>query len=189
MTSGKAIIFSAPSGSGKTTIVQQLLQNMPQLGFSISATTRQSRANEKHGIHYYFYSPDEFRQLINDDALIEWEEVYQDKYYGTLKNEVQRIWKKGQHVIFDVDVKGGLKLKEYFNKKALAIFIKVPSFEILKERLEKRKSESQTSLQERLNKAASENEYASEFDRVIINDDLSKAIAEAKKTVVDFISN
>lgn len=189
MVTGKVIIFSAPSGSGKTTIVQHLLQNMPQLGFSISATTRQSRQNETHGIHYYFYSPDQFRQLIKDDALIEWEEVYQDKFYGTLKKEVERIWNHGQHVIFDVDVKGGLKLKEYFKEQALAVFVKVPDLEILKTRLENRKSESQSSLQERLQKAASETEYANQFDRVIINDALDKSLSEAKNIVVDFISN
>lgn len=189
MISGKVIIFSAPSGSGKTTIVQHLLQNMPQLGFSISATTRQHRLNEVHGKHYYFYTPDQFRQLIKDDALIEWEEVYEDKFYGTLKKEVERIWNNGQHVIFDVDVKGGLKLKEYFKDKALAIFIKVPSFEILKQRLEHRKSESKASLKERLEKAASENEFANKFDQVIINDHLNTALAEAKEIVVNFISN
>ncbi len=188
MNSGKVIIFSAPSGSGKTTIVRHLLKNMPQLGFSISATTRKARAHEKNGVHYYFFSPDQFRQLINRNALIEWEQVYQDKYYGTLKEEVERIWAGGQHVIFDVDVKGGVQLKNHFQENALAIFIRVPSFEILKKRLEARQSESKESLQERLQKAESENTYADKFDRIIVNDNLDQALAEAKELVVKFIS-
>jgi len=188
MTSGKVIIFSAPSGSGKTTIVQHLLNTMPQLGFSVSATTRKARTHEQSGIHYYFYTPNQFRQLIDNNALIEWEQVYQDKYYGTLKDEVERVWADGRHVIFDVDVKGGIQLKKYFQKNALAIFVKVPSFDILKKRLEARQSESRESLQERLEKAESENAYADNFDHIIVNDKLDQALAEASELVVKFIS-
>lgn len=154
MSSGKAFIFSAPSGSGKTTIVKHLLSSRNDLGFSISACTRDKRGrHEVHGKDYYFLSPQEFKQKIDDDEFIEWEEVYEGNFYGTLKSEIQRIWDSGKHVIFDVDVKGGLQLKEYFGDKALAVFVKVPSLDTLEERLKDRGTESEESLSRRIYKA------------------------------------
>ena len=151
---GKAIIFSAPSGSGKTTIVRHLLEKNPDLGFSISASTRDKRGRtEAHGKDYYFLTPEEFKKKIDNKEFVEWEEVYEGNFYGTLKSEVDRIWKNGKNVIFDVDVKGGINLKNYFGDKALAIFVKVPSMEVLKERLHDRGTESEESLSRRLFKA------------------------------------
>src|SRR6188768_1725540 len=144
---GKALIFSAPSGSGKTTIVKHLLDTNPDLGFSISASTRDRRGRtEQNGKDYYFLSPEDFKNKIDSDEFIEWEEVYAGNFYGTLKSEIERIWKEGKNVIFDVDVKGGLNLKKYFGDKALAIFVKVPSVEILRQRLVDRATESPDSL-------------------------------------------
>src|SRR5918995_627048 len=144
---GKAIIFSAPSGSGKTTIVKHLLKHNPDLGFSISASTRDKRGRtEQNGKDYYFLSPTDFKKKIDNDEFVEWEEVYEGNFYGTLKSEIERVWKQGKNVIFDVDVKGGLNLKKYFGRKALAIFVKVPSMEILEQRLHGRGTESAESL-------------------------------------------
>ena len=141
---GKAIIFSAPSGSGKTTIVKYLLTNNSDLGFSISASTRDKRGRtEQHGKDYYFLTPEDFKKKIDNDEFIEWEEVYEGNFYGTLKSEIERIWREGKNVIFDVDVKGGLNLKKYFGHKALAIFVKAPSIEVLKERLNDRGTETE----------------------------------------------
>ena len=188
MTEGKALIFAAPSGSGKTTIVQHLLRSFPQLGFSISACTRDRRGrNEVHGKDYYFLSQDEFRRKIKEDAFVEWEEVYEGNYYGTLKEEVQRIWDEGRHVIFDVDVKGALNLKKYFGDKALAIFVKVPSLDVLQSRLNDRGTESPESLSRRLYKAEFEMGFADKFDVVLLNDDLKRAVAEAEHLVDTFI--
>src|SRR5690554_3436052 len=154
MFSGKAVIFSAPSGSGKTTIVKHLLKTNPQLGFSISACTRDKRGREEeNGKDYYFLTPEEFKEKIDQDAFVEWEEVYEGNFYGTLKEEIQRIWDQDKTVIFDVDVKGGLHLKEYFGDNALAIFVKVPSIDELKNRLKDRATESEESLSRRLYKA------------------------------------
>src|SRR5688572_14421573 len=140
---GKAIIFSAPSGSGKTTIVKYLLENNPDLGFSISASTRDKRGrSEKNGMDYYFLTPEEFKKKIDNNEFVEWEEVYEGNFYGTLKSEVERIWSQGKNVIFDVDVKGGMNLKKYFGPQALSIFVKVPSLEVLKHRLNDRGTES-----------------------------------------------
>ncbi len=180
--SGKAIIFSAPSGSGKTTLVRHLLDNNPDLGFSISASTRDKRGRkEEHGKDYYFLTPDEFKKKIDNDEFIEWEEVYEGNYYGTLKTEIQRIWDEGKNVIFDVDVKGGLALKKYFGDKALSVFVKVPSMEILEQRLRGRGTESHASLSQRLFKAKFEMTFADKFDVVLVNEDLDKSLAEAQR--------
>ncbi len=179
---GKALIFSAPSGSGKTTIVRHLLSVNPDLGFSISASTRDKRGRtESHGQDYYFLSPEEFKKKIDSDAFIEWEEVYEGNFYGTLKSEIERIWHEGKNVIFDVDVKGGLNLKKYFGDKALAVFVKVPSMEILKERLKDRGTESEESLSRRLFKAKFEMSFQDKFDVVLVNENLQKSLAEAQQ--------
>ncbi len=184
---GKAIIFSAPSGSGKTTLVKYLLQNNSDLGFSISAATRDKRGRkETHGKDYYFLTPEEFRQKISTDEFVEWEEVYAGNFYGTLKSEIDRIWQEGKNVIFDVDVKGGLNLKKYFGDKALAIFVKVPSIEVLKQRLNDRGTESEESLSRRLFKANFEMGFQDQFDVVLVNEDLDKSKLEAQKLYNEF---
>jgi len=184
---GKAIIFSAPSGSGKTTIVKHLLATNSDLGFSISASTRDKRGRtETHGKDYYFLSPEDFKAKIDDDAFIEWEEVYEGNFYGTLKSEIDRIWKEGKNVIFDVDVKGGLNLKKYFGKKALSVFVKVPSMDVLKERLKDRGTESEESLSRRLFKAKFEMGFQNKFDVVLINENLDKSLAEAQRLYNEF---
>lgn len=184
---GKALIFSAPSGSGKTTIVRHLLQNNPDLGFSISASTRDRRGRtEQHGKDYYFLSPEEFKQKIDANAFIEWEEVYEGNFYGTLKSEIERLWSEGKNVIFDVDVKGGLSLKKYFGDKALAVFVKVPSIEVLKERLKDRGTESEESLSRRLFKAKFEMGFEDKFDVVLVNEDRERSLQEAQKLYNEF---
>ncbi|HEY9048077.1 MAG TPA: guanylate kinase [Ohtaekwangia sp.] len=184
---GKALIFSAPSGSGKTTIVKHLLATNPDLGFSISASTRDKRGRtEQHGKDYYFLSPEEFKKKIDENAFIEWEEVYAGNFYGTLKSEIDRIWSEGKDVIFDVDVKGGLNLKKYFEDKALAIFVKVPSIEVLKERLNDRGTESPESLSRRLFKANFEMSFQDKFDVVLVNENLDKSLAEAQQLYNNF---
>ncbi len=189
MPGGKAIIFSAPSGSGKTSLVKHLVKEIPELGFSISACTRDRRGrHEVHGKDYYFLSQEEFKQKIDEDAFVEWEEVYAGNFYGTLKEEIQRIWDEGRTVIFDVDVKGGLALKKYFGDKALAIFVKVPSLEILEERLKDRGTESEESLSRRLYKAEFEAQFEPQFDVTVVNDDFQKASAEATYLVSEFIA-
>ncbi|UXP32904.1 guanylate kinase [Reichenbachiella agarivorans] len=190
MNEGKAIIFSAPSGSGKTTIVKHLLAELPQLSFSISASTRDKRGrSEADGKDYYFLSPDEFKNKIDNQEFIEWEEVYEGNFYGTLKSEIDRIWAMGQHVIFDVDVKGGLNLKKYFGDKALAIFVKVSNIETLSERLKDRGTEDEKSLSRRLFKAKFEMSFENQFDLTIVNEDLEQSFAESKKTVSDFLAS
>lgn len=184
---GKAIIFCAPSGSGKTTIVKYLLKSNPSLGFSISASTRDRRGRtEQDGKDYHFLTPDEFKEKIVHNEFIEWEEVYEGNYYGTLKSEIERIWAGGSDVIFDVDVKGGLNLKKYFGDKALAIFVKVPSMEVLAQRLQGRGTESEESLSRRIFKANFEMSFQDEFDVVLINEDLDKSLAEAQRLYNDF---
>lgn len=184
---GKALIFSAPSGSGKTTIVKHLLANNPSLGFSISASTRDRRGRtEQHGKDYYFLTPDEFKKRLDNNEFIEWEEVYAGNFYGTLKSEIERIWKEGKDVIFDVDVKGGLNLKRYFGDSALAVFVKVPSIEILRKRLETRGTETPESLSRRVFKAEFEMRFADQFDVILLNDDLDKATTKAQKLYNDF---
>jgi guanylate kinase len=190
MHKGKALIFSAPSGSGKTTIVRHLLENNPNLGFSISACTRDKRGrNEQNGKDYYFLTPEEFKKKIDEDAFIEWEEVYEGNFYGTLKSEVENIWNEGKHVIFDVDVKGGLNLKRYFSDKALAVFVKVPSLEILESRLNDRNTDSPHSISRRLFKAKFEMSFEKEFDVTLINENLEDSLKSAQKLVDDFIKN
>ena len=184
---GKAIIFSAPSGSGKTTIVKHLLHSNPDLGFSISASTRDKRGRtEQNGKDYYFLTPTEFKAKIVRDEFVEWEEVYEGNFYGTLKSEIERIWNEGKNVIFDVDVKGGINLKKYFGDRALAIFVKVPSVEVLKERLHDRGTETQESLSRRLFKAEFEMTFQDQFDTVLVNEDLNKSLQQAQKLYDDF---
>lgn len=179
---GKAIIFSAPSGSGKTTIVKHLLKNNPDLGFSISASTRDRRGrSEQDGKDYHFLSPQEFKQKLDQDEFIEWEEVYAGNFYGTLKSEIHRIWDEGKNVVFDVDVKGGINLKKYFGEKALAIFVKVTSLEVLKQRLNDRGTESSDSLSRRIFKAEFEMSFQDRFDAVLINEHLEESLAQAQK--------
>jgi guanylate kinase len=187
---GKAIIFSAPSGSGKTTIVRHLLANNPDLGFSISASTRDKRGRtEQHGKDYYFLTPEEFKRRIDNDEFIEWEEVYEGNFYGTLKSEIEKIWSQGKNVVFDVDVKGGLNLKRYFGEKALAVFVKVPSLEVLKERLNDRSTEPEEGISRRLFKAKFEAAFQDQFDVVLLNEDLEKSLVEAQRLYDEFKRN
>lgn len=180
--------MSAPSGSGKTTIVKHLVKKNPLLGFSISACTRDKRGrSEQHGKDYYFLTPEEFKQKIDQNAFVEWEEVYEGNFYGTLKEEVQRIWDEGKHVIFDVDVKGGLNLKRHFGDKALAIFVKVPSIDLLYSRLKDRGTESEESLSGRLYKANFELSFENEFDVTLVNDDINRSFEEAENLVNGFL--
>ena len=184
---GKALIFSAPSGSGKTTIVKHLLENNNDLGFSISASTRDKRGRtEQHGKDYYFLTPEDFKKKIDNNEFIEWEEVYAGNFYGTLKSEIERIWSEGKNVIFDVDVKGGINLKKYFGDRALAVFVKVPSMEVLIERLRDRGTESEESLSRRLFKANFEMTFQDKFDVVLVNEDLGRSLKEAQKLYDDF---
>jgi len=186
---GKAIIISAPSGSGKTTIAKSLLANNSDLKFSISACTRSQReGKEVNGIDYYFITNDEFQKNIRDDKFIEWEEVYEGMYYGTLKSEVKRIWSEGKHILFDVDVKGGIKLKEYFGDNALAIFIKVPSLKVIEERLSQRKTESAETLRIRLEKIKYEMSFEDEFDVSVLNESIDKATKEAIDLTEKFLT-
>lgn len=185
---GRLIIFSAPSGSGKTTIIRHLLSVFPELEFSISATSRAPRGKEEHGKDYYFLSADEFRTRIQNDEFLEWEEVYTDTYYGTLRSEVNRIWEKGGHVAFDIDVVGGLNLKKHFGRRALAVYVRVPTMEILEQRLRGRGTDSEEKIQQRLAKAQEEGKREGEFDLTIINDELDRACAEAERQVREFLN-
>lgn len=184
---GKAIIFSAPSGAGKTTIVHHLLNVIPDLEFSVSACSRPKRKNEVQGADYYFLSIDEFKKRIAEDKFLEWEEVYADNFYGTLKEEINRIWAKGRCVIFDVDVIGGLNLKKYFGANALSIFVMAPDIKSLEERLRSRSTESEESLQRRLTKASKEIAYAKDFDKILVNKELEIAKKEAEILVRNFL--
>jgi guanylate kinase len=188
MEKGKLIIFSAPSGAGKTTIVQYLLKRIPKLEFSVSACSRAMRKDETHGVDYYFISVDEFKQKINAGEFVEWEEVYKDHFYGTLKAEIERIWKKGHHIIFDMDVVGGLNLKKQFGDLALAIFVMPPSIQHLEERLKLRETETSESIARRIGKAEVELQTSTQFDRVILNDTLEHACEEAEKIVTEFLT-
>ncbi|WP_370214719.1 guanylate kinase [Mesoflavibacter profundi] len=185
---GKLIVFSAPSGSGKTTIVRHLLKDDNlNLAFSISATSREKRGTEEHGKDYYFLSLKDFKQNIKDDDFLEWEEVYRDNFYGTLKSEVERLWALGKNVIFDIDVSGGLRIKRKFPKQTLAVFVKPPSIDELKIRLKKRKTESEDKINMRIAKASAELATAPLFDVIIENDNLEKALTEAENLVGAFV--
>ncbi|MEL6304761.1 MAG: guanylate kinase [Bacteroidota bacterium] len=185
---GKLIIFSAPSGSGKTTIVRHLLgQPELNLAFSVSATSRSPRGEEKDGVNYYFISTKEFIQHIKNDDFLEWEEVYRDNFYGTLKSEVERLWAEGKNVIFDIDVVGGLRIKKKFPKETLAVFVKPPSVDELKIRLKKRSTESEDKINMRVAKASVELATAPQFDEIIKNYDLEVALKEAHQLVAEFV--
>ena len=187
--SGKTIIFSAPSGAGKSTVVGHLLGLHPEFEFSVSATSRAPRGNEKDGVEYYFIDADRFRELIAQDAFVEHEEVYHDRFYGTLKSEVERIWAKGNVIVFDVDVKGGVNLKKYFGEAALSVLIVPPSLEVLEQRLRGRGTDSEEAIRERLDKAAWELEFAAgKFDHDLVNDRLEDTFAEAEATVNEFLA-
>ncbi len=190
MIEGKLIVFSAPSGSGKTTIVQHLLkQEELNLDFSISATSREPREGEEDGKDYYFMSLSEFKQHIKDDDFLEWEEVYRDNFYGTLKREVERIWAKGKHVVFDIDVVGGLDIKRIYPERTLAVFVEPPSIEELKIRLKKRKTETEDRINMRVAKASIEMATAPQFDFIIVNNNLQEALEESYKLVKEFTQN
>lgn len=189
MSSKKVVIFSAPSGAGKTTLVRHLLEQGLPLEFSISACSRSPRANEQDGKDYHFLSPTDFKEKIADNAFLEWEEVYEDMFYGTLKSEVERIWANGKQVIFDVDVVGGINIKKHFGEQALAVFVAPPSIADLKIRLDGRGTETAESLQKRLGKAEDELAQQNAFDVVIVNDDLNIACKEVLERVSEFLNN
>lgn len=184
----KLIIFSAPSGSGKSTIINYLLKQNLNLAFSISATSRPPRGTEQHGVEYFFLSPEEFRQRIANDEFLEYEEVYEDRFYGTLKAQVERQLEAGQNVVFDVDVVGGCNIKQFYGERALSIFIQPPSIEALRQRLEGRGTDTPEVIEDRLAKASYELTFAPKFDKVIVNDDLEKAQAETLEVLKEFIN-
>ncbi len=187
MATQKLIIITAPSGAGKTSITHYLLHKYPQLSFSVSAATRKPRADEQNGVDYYFISPEEFQHNIEKEAFIEWEMVYEGKYYGTLKSELQRIWNESKIPVLDIDVQGAIHVRKQFPETSLSIFIDPPSIEELKKRLEQRKTESLESMQTRLNKAEYELSFKEHFDKVIVNDDLKKACNEAGSAIKEFL--
>ena len=184
---GKVIIVSAPSGAGKTSIVKHVLEFLPELRFSTSATTRAMREGEVNGRDYHFLTVEDFKEGIRNDEFLEWEEVYANQFYGTLKSEIQRIWDEGKTVIFDVDVKGGLNIKKYFGDDAMAIFIEPPSIQELENRLRKRGTETEESLRKRVEKAEYELSFAPLFDKIIVNDNLDDARAEMLGAIREFL--
>lgn len=184
---GKAILFSAPSGCGKTTIIGELMQYFDCFDFSISATSRKPRGQERDGVDYYFLSHDEFIRRVENGDFLEWEEVYQGTCYGTLKSEVSRIWDRGRVIVFDVDVNGGRNIKRYFGDDALSIFVMPPSLEVLEQRLRSRGTDSEEAIVKRLARSAEELKQAPQFDRTIVNDDLQRAVVETRKVIEDFL--
>jgi guanylate kinase len=186
---GKLIVISAPSGAGKTSIVHHLLKNMPKISFSVSACSREKRDNETHAKDYYFLGVEGFQNKIKEDAFLEWEEVYENQYYGTLKSETERIWSEGKTVIFDVDVIGGLNIKKQYPKECLSLFIMPPSVDVLRQRLSGRGSESEAKLEMRLAKAEQEISKNQEFDKVILNDDFGIACEETMEVITNFINS
>ena len=185
---GKCIIFSAPSGAGKTTLVHKLLESSDHYAFSVSACSREPRENERDGVDYYFIGLENFKEKISENAFVEWEEVYKDNFYGTLKSELIRIWSMGKTVVFDVDVVGGLNLKKVFKNNALAIFVNPPSMQILEERLRGRKTESEEKIQMRISKAQIEMDRAAEFDVIIENNILEQAVELVKAVTAEFVN-
>ncbi len=188
MKQGKIVIFSAPSGSGKTTIVKHLLSKGLNMEFSVSACSRAPRGQEQNGVDYYFLTAEEFRQRIDNDEFVEWEEVYAGRFYGTLKTELTRIWSKGNHVLFDVDVKGGINLKKKFGDNALSVFVMPPSIDELRHRLVGRATDAPEEIERRIAKAEEEISYANQFDLIIVNDILSTACDQAFEKVNKFLS-
>jgi guanylate kinase len=184
----KVIIFSAPSGSGKTTIIKRLLSYFPEFEFSISATSRKPRAGETDGHDYYFLSKESFEEKVNNNQFLEWEEVYAGTRYGTLKSEIDRIWGNGKIVVFDVDVLGGMRLKEYFGSKALSIFVMPPSIEVLEQRLRIRNTETEEAIQKRLSRSSLELQHSPKFDITVVNNILEQAVDEAKINIQSFLN-
>lgn len=185
---GKAILFSAPSGCGKTTIIRELMQYFDCFDFSISATSRQPREGEQNGKDYYFLSREEFMRRVETGDFLEWEEVYEGTCYGTLKSETRRIWDEGHVIVFDVDVNGGRNIKRFFGNDALSIFVMPPSIEVLEQRLRSRGTDSEESIAKRLNRSAEELKQADQFDVTIVNDDLQRAVDETRKVITDFLN-
>lgn len=188
MDNGKLVIFSAPSGAGKTTIVHHLLRVFPQLEFSVSATSRELRGDEQHGVDYYFFSAEEFRKRVANNEFVEWEEVYPGQMYGTLHAEVERIWRKGHHVIFDVDVMGGMNLAKKFGERAISVFVMPPNMAALEHRLRARNTETEEKIRMRIEKARSELDHAVNFDTVLVNDNLEDALLRAEDIVKRFLN-
>ena len=184
---GKLVIFSAPSGSGKTTLLRYVMTQLPRLSFSVSATSRPPRPGEKNGYDYYFMSVEAFRQKIEEGAFVEWEEVYDNQFYGSLRSEVEKIRERGDSVAFDVDVKGGVNIKKMYGEEALAVFVRPPSIAVLEERLRHRSTESEESIRQRIERAAYELTFEKYFDKVLVNDKLEKARADALEVVRNFI--
>lgn len=184
---GKMLIFTAPSGAGKTTIVRHLLAKYDELDFSVSATTRPMRPHEVEGKDYYFLTAEQFRAKIANQEFVEWEEVYDNQYYGTLRSEVTRLWDEGKHILFDIEVKGATNIKEMYGDKCLAIFVKPPSLDVLVERLKNRKTESDESLRKRITRVKQEMTFENSFDRILVNDLLEVALKEAEFTVEQFV--
>lgn len=185
----KILIITAPSGAGKSTITKRLLQQFPKIRFSVSACTRAPRGKEQDGVDYYFISEADFHQKIDNNEFVEWEMVYAGKYYGTLKSELERIWKNDELPLFDIDVKGALKVKEHYGAAAVSIFIKAPSIEILKARLEARNTDSPEAIEERINKASFETSFAEQFDHIVVNDDLEEAVQKTSAIVQEIFTN